>query len=63
MHIPQKRVNEMVEKNIKIPKYNTLDLQSAYHQIPINENKSFTAFEPCGNLYQFYWVTFVFKES
>ena len=32
----------------------TLDLQSAYHQIPISlEDRKYTAFEACGKLYQF----------
>lgn len=39
--------------------YSTLDLQSIYSQISIKkEVKPYTAFEACGNLYQFCRVTF-----
>lgn len=38
---------------------NTLDLNSAYHQITIADNeRPYTAFEACGNLFQFLRVPF-----
>lgn len=39
--------------------FSTIDLRSAYHQVPIKqEDKSYTAFEACGRLYQFTRVPF-----
>ena len=35
-----------------------MDLKSAYHQIPIKEDKSYTAFEANGKLYQFCRIPF-----
>ena len=51
---PLPRINELVEKISHYDIFTTVDLKSAYHQIPIREDeKAFTAFEACGNLYQF----------
>lgn len=56
---PQKRVDDLVEKVSQYKHFSTLDLQSAYHQIPLKENeKPFTAFEAAGNLYQFKRIPF-----
>ena len=39
--------------------YSSLDLKSAYHQIPIKEeDKSYTVFEANGKLYQFCRIPF-----
>lgn len=56
---PQKNISELIETVSKYEIYSTLDLQSAYHQIPIKvEEKHFTAFEANGNLYQFKRIPF-----
>ena len=56
---PQKNISELIETISGYEIYSTLDLMSAYHQIPIKENeKIFTAFEANGNLYQFRRVPF-----
>ena len=56
---PQKKVDELVEKVSQYTYYSTLDLKSAYHQVPIKEEeKQFTAFEASGNLYQFKRIPF-----
>ena len=39
--------------------FSIIDLQSAYHQVPIkDEDKSYTAFEACGRLYHFNCIPF-----
>ena len=49
----------MVETISQYEYYSTLDLQSAYHQIPIQDiDKPYTAFEAAGNLYQFRRIPF-----
>ena len=49
----------MVETISTYKKYSTLDLQSAYHQVPLKmTDKPYTAFEACGNLYQFRRIPF-----
>ncbi|XP_014787039.1 uncharacterized protein LOC106881242 [Octopus bimaculoides] len=49
----------MVECNSRYEMYNTLNLHSAYHQIPIKEEEShFTTFEARGNLYHFKHIPF-----
>ena len=56
---PLPRIDSLIEKISQYEIYSTLDLKSAYHQIPIRENeKHFTAFEACGNLYQFRRIPF-----
>ena len=56
---PSTRIDELVEKVSEYDLYSTLDLKSAYHQIPLkNEEKIYTAFEASGNLYQFKRIPF-----
>ena len=51
---PLPRIDEMVGNVAKYRIFSTIDLRSAYHQIPITEeDKPFTAFEACQKLYQF----------
>ena len=51
---PLPRINDLVETVSKFRVYSSLDLKSAYHQIPIlDTDKPYTAFEANGNLYQF----------
>lgn len=51
---PLPRIDDMSNKIAKYRIFSTLDLESAYHQIPIKESdRIYTAFEACSNLYQF----------
>ncbi|KAK3777055.1 hypothetical protein RRG08_008903 [Elysia crispata] len=51
---PLPNMNKMVEDISQYEFYSTLDLRSAYHQVPIKEEeRHFTAFEATNNLYQF----------
>ncbi|GFT40547.1 retrovirus-related Pol polyprotein from transposon opus [Trichonephila clavipes] len=46
-------------ENFKNKVFSKIDLQSAYHQIPIQDSeRHYTAFEACGKLYQFLRVPF-----
>lgn len=56
---PLPRIDEMVERIAQYDLFSTLDLQSAYHQVPIRESdRIYTAFEADGALYQFCRVPF-----
>lgn len=56
---PLPNLEEVVAKVSNYKIYSKIDLKSAYHQIPIiSENKPYTAFEACGNLYQFRRIPF-----
>ena len=56
---PLPRVESIVERVSKHSVFSTIDLRSAYHQIPIlDAEKPFTAFEACGKLYQFRRIPF-----
>ncbi|CAG2212498.1 unnamed protein product [Mytilus edulis] len=56
---PFPNINQMVSDIAKYKVYITLDLRSAYRQIPLREHeKKYTAFEANGSLYQFRLVPF-----
>ena len=56
---PLPRINEMVNEMAHYRVFSTIDLKSAYHQIPLKEeDKPYTAFEADGGLYQFCRVPF-----
>ncbi|XP_015767631.1 PREDICTED: uncharacterized protein LOC107346353 [Acropora digitifera] len=51
---PLPRISDTVNEIAQYKVFSTLDLQSAYHQIPLKEDdKPYTAFEAKGGLYQF----------
>ena len=51
---PLPRIDEIVNKVAKYRYFSTIDLKSAYHQIPIHDkDKAYTGFEAGGRLYQF----------
>lgn len=51
---PLPRIDDVVNKVAKYRHFSTIDLKSAYHQIPIRESdKVYTAFQSGHNLYQF----------
>ena len=51
---PVPNIEESINKIAQFNHFSTIDLQSAYHQVPIrDEDKPFTAFEANGGLYQF----------
>ena len=56
---PLPRIDEMVERVANYRKFSTIDLRSAYHQIPIREeDRPYTAFEAGRRLYQFKRIPF-----
>ena len=56
---PVPRIDEMVEELSQHKYFTTLDLSSAFHQVPIPEHeRPFTAFEACGRLWQFTCIPF-----
>ncbi|KAK3893024.1 hypothetical protein Pcinc_003203 [Petrolisthes cinctipes] len=56
---PLPRIDDTVNKIAKYQVFSTIDLRSAYHQVPIrDEEKLYTAFEASGGLYQFTRVPF-----
>ncbi|GFV24880.1 retrovirus-related Pol polyprotein from transposon opus [Trichonephila clavipes] len=56
---PLPKIEEVILKISKNKVFSKIDLQSAYHQIPIQDNeRHYTAFEACGKLYQFLRVPF-----
>jgi hypothetical protein len=51
---PLTRIDELVNQIAQYRVFSTIDLRSAYHQVPLNdEDKPYTAFEARGCLYQF----------
>ncbi|GFU65989.1 retrovirus-related Pol polyprotein from transposon opus [Trichonephila clavipes] len=56
---PLPRIEEVILKISKNKVFSKIDLQSAYHQIPIQDSeRHYTAFEACGKLYQILRVPF-----
>jgi hypothetical protein len=56
---PLPKIEPLIAKIAEFTVYSALDLKSAYHQVPIREDeKKFTAFEACGQLYQFRRIPF-----
>ena len=56
---PLPRIDETVNKIAQYRVFSTIDLKSAYHQVPIKEDeKKYTAFEANQGLYQFTRVPF-----
>ena len=56
---PLPDIESLVSKIAKFDTFSSVDLSSAYHQIPIPEHeKKFTAFEANGQLYQFTRIPF-----
>lgn len=51
---PLPRIDDLVNKIAQYKVFSSIDLKSAYHQIPLKDaDKPFTAFEANGGLYQF----------
>ena len=50
--------DDLAQEIAKYKIYSSLDLKSAYHQIPIKEDKPYMAFEANGKLYQFCRILF-----
>lgn len=56
---PLPRIDDLVNKIANYNLFSTVDLRSAYHQIPIKqEDRFYTAFEACGQLFQFKRIPF-----
>ena len=56
---PLPRIDDTINKIAQYKVFSTIDLKSAYHQVPIrNEEKKYTAFEANQRLYQFRRVPF-----
>ncbi|GFS74281.1 retrovirus-related Pol polyprotein from transposon gypsy [Trichonephila clavipes] len=53
------KIEEVILKISKNKVFSKIDLQSAYHQNPIQDSeRHYTAFEACGKLYQFLRIPF-----
>ena len=56
---PSPSIDEMVNKIAQYEVFSTVDMRSAYYQMPINtDDKQYTAFEAGGKLYQFCCMPF-----
>ena len=56
---PLPSIEEIINKVSQAKFFSTIDLKSAYHQVPIRESeKQYTAFEANGRLYQFRRIPF-----
>ena len=57
-------INNMVSKILRYSVFSTLDLKSAYHQVPLpDEDKPYTAFETTSKLYKFNILPFRFTNG
>ena len=53
------QLDDIVNKVAQCKIFSTVDLKSAYHQVPINKNdRKFTAFEANSRLFQFKQIPF-----
>ena len=51
---PLPRIEDLVKEVASYRYFSSIDLCSAYHQVPLNDkDRPYTAFEACGSLYQF----------
>ena len=50
---PFPKFDEVINKIAKYRYFSTIDLKSAYNQIPLREDRPYTAFEADGGLHQF----------
>ena len=56
---PLPGINEMIEKISRYETFSSIDLKSAYHQIPLRkEEQKYTAFEASGRLFEFTRIPF-----
>lgn len=56
---PLPNIDDLVHKVSTFKIFSTIDLQAAYHQIPISiDERKFTAFEACGKLFEFTRIPF-----
>ena len=56
---PLPRIDHLIENVARYAVFSTLDLKSAYHQVPLRDvDKPLTAFEAAGRLYQFTRIPF-----
>lgn len=56
---PLPSIDSIITQVAKYNVFSEIDLKSAYHQVPIlSREKRYTAFEACGNLYQFTRIPF-----
>ena len=56
---PLPRISDLINDIAQYRVFSTIDLQSAYHQVPLREEeRPYTAFEACNGLYQFTRVPF-----
>ena len=56
---PLPRIDELINEIAKTKYYSTVDLKSAYYQVPLaKEDKELTAFEANGKLYQYCRMSF-----
>ena len=52
---PLPRIDEQINSIAKAKYYSTVNLKSAYYQVPLAEkDREYTAFEPNGKLYQYF---------
>ena len=61
---PLPRINDLVNEIAQYRVFSTIDIRSAYHQVPLKEeDNQYTAFEARNNLYQFTRLPFGFTNG